>query len=195
MKLELDGILASVQDFFKTQDVQRLDKWIAHNTELMKFPPYEAIVALLEEARGHILVKEDVENALEDFAENAVDYADHAFGIERGQMMVDGLDEGGRMIETANGSYEYVYVRYDRILLSVRGADRGWVYVLVNPAMPGLVKIGFTRRNPKGPAASLSKDTGVPAAFTVVFSEIVGNCRRVELITHERLAALSRQSK
>src|SRR5437867_1538113 len=49
-KLELDGILASVQDFFKTQDVQRLDKWVARNKELMRFAPYHAIVALSEQA-------------------------------------------------------------------------------------------------------------------------------------------------
>ena len=32
----------------------------------------------------------------------------------------------------------------------------GWVYVLTNPAMPGLVKIGLTTRNPSARAAELT---------------------------------------
>ena len=43
----------------------------------------------------------------------------------------------------------------------------GWVYVLTNPAMPGLVKIGLTSRNPQVRAAELTQATGVPAPFVI----------------------------
>jgi hypothetical protein len=43
----------------------------------------------------------------------------------------------------------------------------GYVYVLSNPAMPGLVKIGFTEGQPSERAMELSRPTGVPAPFEV----------------------------
>ena len=38
----------------------------------------------------------------------------------------------------------------------------GWVYILTNEAMPGLVKIGYTMNDPAIRAEELSSDTGVP---------------------------------
>jgi hypothetical protein len=43
----------------------------------------------------------------------------------------------------------------------------GLVYVLTNPGMPGLVKIGFTTRTMEERLAELSAATGVPKAFVV----------------------------
>lgn len=43
----------------------------------------------------------------------------------------------------------------------------GYVYVLSNPRMPGLVKIGFTEGQPSERAIELSRPTGVPAPFDV----------------------------
>lgn len=39
--------------------------------------------------------------------------------------------------------------------------DTGLVYVLINPSMEGLIKVGKTTRNPKERADELSKVTGV----------------------------------
>ncbi len=41
----------------------------------------------------------------------------------------------------------------------------GWVYVLSNPCMPGIFKIGMTTTNPELRARELSSATGVPAPF------------------------------
>lgn len=49
----------------------------------------------------------------------------------------------------------------------------GYVYVLTNPAMPGLVKIGFTDRSPTERARELSATTGVPSPFAVASSIFV----------------------
>lgn len=43
----------------------------------------------------------------------------------------------------------------------------GWVYVLSNPSMPGLIKIGSTERDVFDRASELSASSGVPAPFEV----------------------------
>ena len=62
----------------------------------------------------------------------------------------------------------------------------GWVYVLTNPAMPGLVKIGLTR-NPSARAAELTVATGVPAPFVIAWCRAVSDCATVESAVHRLL--------
>jgi hypothetical protein len=59
----------------------------------------------------------------------------------------------------------------------------GFVYVLTNKAMPGLVKIGFSTRSPEERAVELST-TGVPFPFVVAFSAEVENAVEAEAATH-----------
>ncbi len=66
----------------------------------------------------------------------------------------------------------------------------GYVYVLGNPSMRGLVKVGYTSGSPEGRAAELSAVTGVPKPFEVKFAlPIIGDPRIVEQSTHAILAA------
>jgi hypothetical protein len=44
---------------------------------------------------------------------------------------------------------------------------KGYLYILSNPAMPGLLKISLTMRTVPERVAELSAATGVPSAFTV----------------------------
>jgi hypothetical protein len=44
---------------------------------------------------------------------------------------------------------------------------KGYLYILSNPAMPGLLKIGLTMRTVPDRVAELSAATGVPSAFAV----------------------------
>jgi hypothetical protein len=61
------------------------------------------------------------------------------------------------------------------------------VYVLTNPTMPGLVKIGFTTSDPAKRIAELYA-TGVPLPFEVAFACKVPNPSEVEKALHQAFA-------
>lgn len=61
----------------------------------------------------------------------------------------------------------------------------GFVYIMINPAMRGLVKIGLTERTSKARAAGL-RASGVPDDFVVVYDELVTDCQLVEDRMHLR---------
>ena len=63
----------------------------------------------------------------------------------------------------------------------------GWVYVLENKTMPGLVKIGFTKGCPIKRAKTLSSASGVPLPFDLVDGHKVYLARRVESEAHKML--------
>jgi T5orf172 domain. len=63
---------------------------------------------------------------------------------------------------------------------STPALDPGFVYILINPTMPGLVKIGKTTRDPEGRASELSGATGVASPFVLVYSEPFQDCSRAE---------------
>lgn len=63
----------------------------------------------------------------------------------------------------------------------------GYVYVLTNEAMPGLVKIGRTTRNVDLRAAELWQ-TGVPTRFKVYARERTYDCVDLERLMHQEFA-------
>src|SRR5208282_6903073 len=63
-----------------------------------------------------------------------------------------------------------------------------FIYVLENPSMPGLVKIGRTDRSVSERVSELSSHTGVPTGFAVVKEYAVTNSVEAERIIHERLS-------
>lgn len=64
----------------------------------------------------------------------------------------------------------------------------GFVYALSNRSMPGLFKIGMTDRSPSERALELSKATGCPTPFELMFYTEVFDARAVERNLHEELA-------
>jgi hypothetical protein len=66
-------------------------------------------------------------------------------------------------------------------------AIAGSVYILVNAAMPGLLKIGHTRRELKSRIDELSQASGVAVPFVLAYDVQVSNSARVESLVHERL--------
>lgn len=67
--------------------------------------------------------------------------------------------------------------------------DTGFVYILINPSMEGLVKVGKTTREPKERADELSKATGVPTPFIVAYELAVHDCTSAEAFVHTYLEA------
>ena len=63
---------------------------------------------------------------------------------------------------------------------------KGYVYILTNEAMPGLVKIGKTTRDPASRALELHQ-TGVPFPFTVALSVFAPDCHELERAVHADL--------
>jgi hypothetical protein len=64
----------------------------------------------------------------------------------------------------------------------------GFIYLLTNPSMPGLVKIGHTTRASVDRITELSRATGVPTAFVLVFDQFVSDSVQVERRVHAALA-------
>lgn len=64
--------------------------------------------------------------------------------------------------------------------------SKGYVYILSNQKMPGLVKIGKTTRDVNSRASELFQ-TGVPAPFKVEYSVLCPDCDLLELAVHTRL--------
>jgi len=62
----------------------------------------------------------------------------------------------------------------------------GYVYILTNEAMPGLVKIGKTTRDPQKRAGELYQ-TGVPEPFDVMEALRSPNCSELEGRVHTAL--------
>jgi hypothetical protein len=60
-----------------------------------------------------------------------------------------------------------------------------WVYVLSNPAMPGMLKIGYTKSDPFDRAIQLSRGTGVPLGYEVEWAYKCYKGERVESEVHK----------
>lgn len=63
----------------------------------------------------------------------------------------------------------------------------GYIYLLINPSMDGLVKIGKTERTPQMRAKELGAETGVPTPFIVVYEALVSDCSSAEKYIHNNL--------
>jgi hypothetical protein len=61
----------------------------------------------------------------------------------------------------------------------------GFVYIMINPAMRGLVRIGLIECTPKECARDL-RSTGIPDDFIVIYDELVMDCKFVENRLHVR---------
>jgi len=64
---------------------------------------------------------------------------------------------------------------------------RGWVYLIINEAMPSLVKIGFSTRDPVNRANELN-NTGAPHPYYVAYDALVYNPEIVEKEIHRELS-------
>ena len=65
-------------------------------------------------------------------------------------------------------------------------SNPGFVYVLINSALPELIKIGRTQGVPEERARQLST-TGVPAPFIVAYKKLFADCDSAERYVHTLL--------
>lgn len=65
--------------------------------------------------------------------------------------------------------------------------SKGYVYILSNETMPGLLKIGKTTRDVNWRANELYQ-TGVPTPFRVEYSVLSPDCDELEMLMHGHLA-------
>ena len=63
----------------------------------------------------------------------------------------------------------------------------GYIYCLTNTSIPGLVKIGKTKSDPKVRAAQLSANSGVPTQFDIAWSMPAGDADAAEAALHKSL--------
>ena len=89
-------------------------------------------------------------------------------------------------IFTDEQGWEQVKYYTSRFRQSINGNNGDQhVYVFDNPSMPEMVKIGYTKYDPIERANALSKSTGVPTPFNVVYSYSCFNGERIEKAVHK----------
>ncbi len=90
-------------------------------------------------------------------------------------------------------AYGEIYTNYDDGLISDNIKEDlcspsetfGYVYVMINPSLPDIVKIGKTTRDPNERAKELSAASGVPTPFIVVYYKPFNDCHLAELVIHK----------
>jgi T5orf172 domain len=72
--------------------------------------------------------------------------------------------------------------------MNKEGTDKKrYVYILVNSAFTGFVKIGKTVNEPEVRARQLSSGSGVPAPYAVAWDAFNSDCDHVEKLIHQQL--------
>lgn len=65
----------------------------------------------------------------------------------------------------------------------------GFIYVLLNPAFPNMVKIGLTKGTSEDRARNISSATGVPTDFIVLYDALVNNVEKAEKEIHAHFSS------
>jgi hypothetical protein len=66
--------------------------------------------------------------------------------------------------------------------------NQGIIYLLINPAMPGLIKIGYTTQNDVKHRMAQIYSTGIPLPFECVYAAKVQNHEKIEKALHTAFA-------
>jgi pyruvate/2-oxoglutarate dehydrogenase complex dihydrolipoamide acyltransferase (E2) component len=166
-------ILAQVKTDKATMDLEALEdgvllKKVAAEGDAV---PIRELIAVLGE-RGEDITEILVEAGIE------VDEA------RRMQQSAQGLSSDGGV----SGSARFIDDDIDPV--ETGSLYPGYVYVLINSAFGmDTVKIGLTTREPSDRVRELSRSTGVPTPFTLIYKAYVPDCREIERRVHERLSA------
>lgn len=85
---------------------------------------------------------------------------------------------------------DHLIARYNLVMqpISQQLDELEWLYVITNPAMPGLVKVGYSRHHPSFRALGL-ETTGIARPFEVAYCRQVVRARSHESVCHLELAS------
>lgn len=127
---------------------------------------------------------------------------DHKYALDQGYLTVEEDYTGGVSVKDAKffslsphpdpskraRGYEKVTYFLNRKKVS-QNKNKGneFVYVLSNPALPGLVKIGYTAKDPSTRNKEISSSTGVPVPFKIEFIFRTVNGQALETAVHKYL--------
>jgi len=64
---------------------------------------------------------------------------------------------------------------------------KGWVYIISNKSMPGLIKVGYSSKDPELRAADLNS-TGSPHPYTVEYEMLIEQPEKIEGLAHKALS-------
>ena len=79
------------------------------------------------------------------------------------------------------------YTNRSKGLTSTPSVDKQYVYVLSNPSMPGLLKVGYSKNNPHKRVKQLDRSTSIPTGFKVEWSYPCYNAIQLEGEVHKVL--------
>lgn len=72
----------------------------------------------------------------------------------------------------------------------IENINSGYIYILINPSMQDMIKVGFTKRTPEERLVELSATTGVPTPFVLIYKEYFQDCvlaeKNIHFILEER---------
>ena len=71
----------------------------------------------------------------------------------------------------------------------------GYVYILSNKTMPGLLKIGYTNRDVTERVRELSSASGVPTSFDIEYYCLTKDVEEIEAAIHKQFAKQYRKGK
>lgn len=80
------------------------------------------------------------------------------------------------------------YTNRRKVMKITPSVDKQHVYILSNPSMPGLLKIGYTKGDPSKRISQLDRSTSVPTGFTLEWAFPCYNAIELEGEVHEYLS-------
>lgn len=126
------------------------------------------------------------------FVEAIPDELERILAVVRAGESADFMLKFNMSLDTSAAHEALMQIKADQELTveagGCTGTRAGKVYALINPSMPGLVKIGKTTRNSERRAGELDT-TGVPTPFTVLYEADVVDCHEAERQVHAALAS------
>lgn len=176
--------------------------WLSKTNLYSDFSGRKEIEKILtQQDTQHDTVIESLEAILIDSWDNSelLSYADKKLSVNRQYADVD-LIENGQMhgecwIENAEGEYVSPVNRFKLMEQKIFGSGQGFIYVLTNPTMPGIVKIGITNRSVENRASELTSSTGVAMPFEVAFQLRVSDMVLAEEMVFTRISQKRLSSK